>query len=178
VTAGLGTPGEHALISLISLLALNGLRVSEATGADIEHLGVDRGHRTPVITHKGGKAVTIPLAPRTARAIDLAIGERTDGPVFVTAGGRRLHRHGAGRIVRRVARQAGIIKTVTPHTLRHAFITAAQMGRIASGASFGSLREHALPAAQRAAWSRCRLHDPGTPALTWGLTGCPYLMQL
>jgi integrase/recombinase XerD len=43
VTAGLGPPTEHALISL---LALNGLRVSEATGADIEHLGLDRGHRT------------------------------------------------------------------------------------------------------------------------------------
>ena len=71
VTAGLGPPLEHALISL---LALNGLRVSEATGADIEHLGLERGHRTLTITRKGGKIVTIPLAPRTARAIDLAIG--------------------------------------------------------------------------------------------------------
>ncbi len=114
--------GEHALISL---LALNGLRVSEATGADIEHLGLERGHRTLTITRKGGKIVTIPLAPRTARAIDLAIGERTEGPVFLAADGRRLDRHGAGRIVRKTARRAGIGKTVTPHTLRHAFITAA-----------------------------------------------------
>jgi integrase/recombinase XerD len=57
-------PAEHALISL---LALNGLRVSEATGANIETLGVDRGHRTLTITRKGGKVVTVPLAPRTAR---------------------------------------------------------------------------------------------------------------
>ncbi len=76
VAAGLGPPAEHALISL---LALNGLRVSEATGADIEHLGLERGHRTLVITRKGGKVVTIPLAPRTARAIDLATGERPKG---------------------------------------------------------------------------------------------------
>ena len=102
VAAGLGTAGEHALISL---LALNGLRVSEATGADIEALGVERGHRTLVVTRKGGKVVTVPLAPRTARAIDLAVG--------------------AGRIVRRVAHRAGIAKPVGPHTLRHAFITAA-----------------------------------------------------
>jgi integrase/recombinase XerD len=122
VAAGLGSPLEHALISL---LALNGLRVSEATGADIEHLGLERGHRTLTITRKGGKVVTIPLAPRTARAIDLAIGERTDGPVFVAADGRRLDRHAAGRIVRKTARRAGIGKLVTPHTLRHAFITAA-----------------------------------------------------
>jgi site-specific recombinase XerD len=122
VAAGLGPPPEHALISL---LALNGLRVSEATGADIEHLGLERGHRTLTVTRKGGKVVTIPLAPRTARAIDMAIGERTDGPVFLAADRRRLDRYGAGRIVRRIARRAGIAKIVTPHTLRHAFITAA-----------------------------------------------------
>jgi integrase/recombinase XerD len=58
--------------------------------------------------------VTVPLAPRTARAIDLAIGEHTDGPLFLAADGRRLDRHGAG-----------ITKKVAPHTLRHAFITAA-----------------------------------------------------
>jgi integrase/recombinase XerD len=122
VASGLGPPAEHALISL---LALNGLRVSEATGADIEHLGLERGHRTLTITRKGGEVVTIPLAPRTSRAIDLAIADRTDGPVFLAADGRRPDRHGAGRIVRRTARRAGITKAVTPHTLRHAFITAA-----------------------------------------------------
>ena len=121
VTAGLGPPAEHALISL---LALNGLRVSEATGASIEALGVERGHRTLVITRQGGKVVTIPLAPRTARAIDLTTGERTQGPIFLAADGRRLDRHGAGRIVRRIAR-AGTTKPAGPHTLRHAFITAA-----------------------------------------------------
>ncbi len=47
VAAGLGPPAEHALISL---LALNGLRVSEATSVDIEHLGLERGHRTLTIT--------------------------------------------------------------------------------------------------------------------------------
>ena len=122
VAAGLGPPAEHALISL---LALNGLRVSEATGASIEALGLERGHRTLVITRKGGKVVTIPLAPRTARATDLATDERTDGPIFLATDGRRLDRHGAGRIVRRVAHRAAITKKVSPHTLRHAFITAA-----------------------------------------------------
>jgi site-specific recombinase XerD len=165
VAAGLGPPAGHALISL---LALNGLRVSEATGADIEHLGLERGHRTLTVTRKGSKVVTVPLAPRTARAIDLAIGERAEGPVFLARDGRRLDRHGAGRIVRTTARRAGIGKQVTPHTLRHAFITAAQVSRIASGASFGSSREHALPAAQRAALRRpraagapCRYGDLG-----------------
>ena len=91
VAAGPGPPSGHALISL---LALNGLRVPEATGAGIEHLGLERGHRTLTITRKGGKVVTIPLAPRTARAIGLATGERCDGPIFLTADGRRLDRTG------------------------------------------------------------------------------------
>jgi integrase/recombinase XerD len=45
--------------------------------------------------------------------------------MFLARDGRRLDRHGAGRIVRRTARRAGITKIVTPHTLRHEFIAAA-----------------------------------------------------
>ena len=86
---------------------------------------LERGHRTLVVLRKGGKTVTIPLAPRTARAVDLVVGERSEGPIFVGRDGRRLDRHGAARIVRRIARRAGINKRVGPHTLRHAFITAA-----------------------------------------------------
>ncbi len=41
------------------------------------------------------------------------------------ADGNRLNRHGAGRIVRRVARRAAITKPVGSRTLRYAFITAA-----------------------------------------------------
>jgi integrase/recombinase XerD len=77
------------------------------------------------VTRKGGKIVTLPLAPRTARAVDLAVGERMDGPIFLGPDGARMDRHAAGRSVRRAARQAGITKRVGPHTLRHAFITAA-----------------------------------------------------
>jgi hypothetical protein len=61
VAAGLGSAAEHALISL---LAINGLRVSEALGADIDKLGIERGHRILTILRKGGKIVTIPLVPR------------------------------------------------------------------------------------------------------------------
>jgi integrase/recombinase XerD len=149
----------------MSLLALNGLRVPEATGADIEQLGLERGHRTLVITRKGGKAVTIPLAPRTARAIDLATGERASGPLFVTADGRRLDRHGAARVVRRVTRRAGIAEHVGPHILRHAFITAAlgagvplrdvQGGRLARRPA----HHHALRPGAHQAWT-------GTPLIS------------
>jgi site-specific recombinase XerD len=66
------------------------------------------------------------LAPRTARAIDLCIGERVEGPILLNRDGdRRLDRHAATRIVRRLAKRAGIDKRISPHSLRHSFITAA-----------------------------------------------------
>ena len=120
VAAGLSNARDHALVSL---LALNGLRVSEALGADIGALGLERGHRTLTVLRKGGKIATMPLAPRVARAVDLAIGERVDGPIFIDTDGIRLDRHAAGRIVRRIAHRAGIDKRVGPHTLRRRRIT-------------------------------------------------------
>ncbi len=123
VQAGLAGGRDHALACL---LALNGLRISEALNADIQHLGLERGHRTLTITRKGGKIVTIPLAPRTARAIDLCVSEREEGPIFLNHDAtRRLDRHAATRIVKRLAKNGGIDKSISPHSLRHSFITAA-----------------------------------------------------
>jgi integrase/recombinase XerD len=85
VAAGLSSARDHALVSL---LALNGLRVSEALGADIDALGLERGHRTLTVARKGGKVVTMPLAPRVARTLDLAIGERLEGPIFEDSTGK------------------------------------------------------------------------------------------
>ena len=161
VAAGLGAAPEHALISL---LALNGLRVSEATGANIEALGPERGHRALTILRKGGKVVTVPLAPRTARAIDLAIGERSEGPLFLGPDGERLDRHGAARIVRRVARGAGITKPVGPHTLRRAFITAA----LGAGVPLRDVQEaasHADPRTTMRNGPGCR--STATPPTWW-----------
>ena len=109
----------------ISLLALNGLRISEALGADIDDLSTERGHRTLSIVRKGGATVTVPLAPRTARALECYIGDRDVGPIFRGAHGGRMDRYAADRTVKRLARRAGITKRISPHSLRHSFITAA-----------------------------------------------------
>lgn len=122
VQAGLSGARDHALACL---LALNGLRVSEAIGTDVDDLGLERGHHTLRIVRKGGNTVIVPLAPRTARTVYLVIGERTEGPIFVADSGARMNRHQAARVVRRLARHAGIKKTISPHSLRHSFITAA-----------------------------------------------------
>ena len=66
------------------------------------------------------------MAPRTARTVYLTVGDRTAGPIFLMAGTQvRMNRHAATRVVRRCAHRAGIDKKISPHSLRHAFITAA-----------------------------------------------------
>jgi integrase/recombinase XerD len=122
VQAGLGSARDAALASL---LALNGLRISEALNANVEDLDYERGHRTLKIVRKGGKHAVVPLAPRTSRVLDLYLGERTTGPIFLGAGGARMDRYAADRMVKRLARRAGISKSISPHSLRHSFITAA-----------------------------------------------------
>ena len=122
VEAGLSNTRDHALACL---LALNGLRVSEALGADIGDMGLERGHHTLRIIRKGGQSALIPMAPRTARTVYLAVGDREDGPIFLNNDGDRMDRHHAARVVRRLAKRAGIDKNISPHSLRHSFITAA-----------------------------------------------------
>jgi site-specific recombinase XerD len=88
-------------------------------------LGFERGHQTLRIVRKGNKHATVPLAPRTARAVQLYVGERAAGPILLGARGARMDRHAADRTVKRLARRAGITKRISPHSLRHSFITAA-----------------------------------------------------
>ncbi len=64
VQAGLSGGRDHALAAL---LALNGLRVSEALNADIDKLDYNRGHRTLFIHRKGGKTATISDLPKPRR---------------------------------------------------------------------------------------------------------------
>jgi hypothetical protein len=66
----------------------------------------------------------LPLAPRTARAIDLAIGEPCQCPIFPAPDGRRLGRPGAGgiagggqaRLAGRALCQAPALRSMTAGT--------------------------------------------------------------
>ena len=113
---------DHAALAV--LLGLNGLRVSDACGTNIEDLAFDRGHRTLRIMGKGNKPAVIPLVPRAARTIDMVIGERSDGPILRRQDGSRLDRRTAHRWVRSIGKRAGL-GIVYPHMLRSAFIMAA-----------------------------------------------------
>ena len=92
----------HALIALgMAIGAVLTVRASAASDA-ARRSGRHRDRRHRYGRHPATRPSCAPQASRTTPAI-----------------------HGAGRIVRKAARRAWIAKTVTPHTLRHAFITAA-----------------------------------------------------
>jgi integrase len=66
---------------VVLLLGLNGPRISEPLGADVTDLDTERGHRVLRITRKGGKKSIVPLAPRTAEAVESYVGDRATGPL-------------------------------------------------------------------------------------------------
>ena len=136
-------PVQHAMCCL---LTLNGLRISEACSANIDDLGVELGHRTLTVVRKGGKRQTVPLSPKTARAVDKTVGERTAGPLLLTAAGTRMTRHLAGDIIERIGKRAGLPYHCHPHQLRHAMITTA----LAAGAALHDVQDSAGHADPRA----------------------------
>ena len=85
---------------------------------------MERGHRTLRILGKGNKPAVIPLVPRTARTIDLAVGDRSAEPILCRLDGIRLDRGTAHRWVRSIGKRAGL-GVIHPHMLRSAFIMAA-----------------------------------------------------
>lgn len=112
--------------AMICLLGLNGLRIGETLAANIDHLGHQRGYRTLHLPYrKGGKVSTLSLAVRTAWAIEQSLDGRTDGPILVGRDGTRLKIAAARRTVRRLAKRCGINKRLSPHSLRHTFVTMA-----------------------------------------------------
>ncbi|MFG3700982.1 tyrosine-type recombinase/integrase [Micromonospora sp. NPDC047620] len=122
----------------IALLADLGLRVGELVSLDLTDLGAERGHRSVRFVGKGGKSRRRALTPGTAYAVDAYLAQRAaaqgvavhelTGPLLVTGTGARLDRHAVFRLVRRLARAAGIAAwaKLSPHSLRHAFATTAR----------------------------------------------------
>lgn len=114
-------PNDFALVAMLGLL---GLRIFEATGANITDLSEIHGHRVLTIRGKGDKLATMPLPPALGRAIDHATTTRTDGPILRNRAGGRMSRHSATRRLRNLATIAHITTTrMHPHMLRHTYVT-------------------------------------------------------
>ena len=121
--ASASSPSDGALFALMGLM---GLRVSEACAVQIEDFQSEiRGHRVLQLTGKGGKDATMPIPVPVLRALVLAAGDRTTGPVVLTKAGKQQNRRGAYGRCKILVKRAGLPVGTHPHTMRHAAITAA-----------------------------------------------------
>jgi len=171
LTAARESP-NHNDFALVAMLGLLGLRIFEATGADVTDLGEERGHRVLRVVGKGTKLVLVPLPPAVGRAIDRAVEDRTAGPILLNGRGVRMDRHAATRRLRHLADAAGVrLPAMHPHMLRHTFVTTMQMSRVAFEASFDRLRERYAIGdlgfqPRTGATRQCR-NGPGQAACDW-----------
>ncbi|HET9972994.1 MAG TPA: tyrosine-type recombinase/integrase [Streptosporangiaceae bacterium] len=123
LTAARQSPNPYDF-ALVAMLGPLGLRIFEATGADIADLGEEHGHRVLRVCGKGTKVVLVPLPPAVGRAIDRATGSRTCGPILLSTRVARMDRHAATRRLHQLAQTAGTqVTRAHPHMLRHTFVT-------------------------------------------------------
>ena len=117
------TSPMHAALAV--LLGLNGLRVSEACGAEHRRPRLRTRPPHPADRRQGQQASRHPARSHEPPApLDLAIGERSDGPILLRHDGQRLDTRTAYRWVRSIGKRAGLDR-IHPHMLRAAFIMAA-----------------------------------------------------
>lgn len=119
--------------AMLELLFSGGLRVSELTGLDRDHINLER--REFSVRGKGQKDRLIFISTTAAEWLKLYLQARTDNfePLFIHFSGTkseldqgrytRITPRSVQRLIKRYAKLAGITKVVTPHTLRHSFAT-------------------------------------------------------
>ena len=115
--------------AILDVLYSAGLRVSELAGLNLESVDWRRGELR--VLGKGGRE-RIALLGRPAvgalssyveQARPHLLGGATTDALFLNRFGGRLSTRSVMNIVDRYSREAGMVKDVTPHTLRHTFAT-------------------------------------------------------
>ena len=125
---------------LVALMAMAGLRVSEACGLCVGDLRHEAGRPVVVARRKGGTIATVAIPVLLAEELSRLAGQRhQDAPLLLGPSGGWMSRQAAGRIVRALGIAAGIERRVHPHLLRHSFVSVA----LGAGVSLGAVAEAA-----------------------------------
>lgn len=119
----------HRNRAMMEILYGSGLRVSELVNLRLSQIYLDEHYM--LIEGKGSKQRLVPISPVAEEWFGYWLQERASWPVkpeskdiaFVNRYGRPLTRAMVFTIVRKLCAEAGITKTVSPHTLRHSFAT-------------------------------------------------------
>ncbi|MBK8551477.1 MAG: site-specific tyrosine recombinase XerD [Ignavibacteria bacterium] len=115
--------------ALLETLYASGLRVSEAINLEISNIFFEEGFLR--VLGKGSKERIVPVGNTALKFITKYIKEsrillknnKSFNYVFLNFRGSKLSRMGILDIIRKYCLQAGIKKSVHPHTLRHSFAT-------------------------------------------------------
>jgi len=115
--------------AMLEVLYATGLRVSELVGLKLQMLDLRRGlvrafgkRRKERLVPLGEQALAA-LEDYLARGRPALLGPHGSEYLFVSARGRPLTRQGFWKNLKRLALQAGIRHSVSPHQLRHSFAT-------------------------------------------------------
>ena len=130
---------DHAMLEL---LYATGIRVSELITLDLEDLNLAAGF---IHCSSKGKERIIPLYRTAVKALqDYAwkirpqlISDEEETALFVNMNGERMSRQGFWKIIKYYQEKAGIVKDITPHTLRHSFA----VHLLENGADLRSIQE-------------------------------------
>lgn len=129
----INTPAGLRDRAILELLYSSGLRVSELTGLNRDHINLKR--REFMVRGKGQKDRPVFISDQAADWIQKYLDQRIDKApaLFVRIGGKkspdltgnylRLTPRSVQRMVTKYTLRAGITKHVSPHTLRHSYAT-------------------------------------------------------
>lgn len=115
--------------AMLEILYATGLRVSELTQLQVEQVNLRQG--VVRVTGKGGKDRLVPMGDESISWVRSYLGDGRaiimshiqNNVLFPTRRGCAMTRQAFWYMIKRYARKAGITKSLSPHTLRHAFAT-------------------------------------------------------
>jgi integrase/recombinase XerD len=115
--------------SMLEVLYATGIRVSELVSLTLSDVNLEMRHVRCL--GKGSRERLVPLgtiacqsvADYLARGRPKLVKDPGERSLFVNHHGKRLTHQGFWKIVKKYAAEAGIKKSITPHTLRHSFAT-------------------------------------------------------
>ncbi|MBQ8701786.1 MAG: tyrosine recombinase XerD [Prevotella sp.] len=120
----------HRNRAIIEVLFSCGLRVTELVTLPLSNLYLDEGYIR--VNGKGRKERLVPISQKAIKELNLWFDDRChmnikpgeEDYVFLNRRGAHLTRTMILIMIKNTAKEAGIEKTISPHTLRHAFATA------------------------------------------------------
>ena len=119
----------HRNRAIIEVLFSCGLRVSELINLKLSNLYIEEQYVR--VMGKGSKERLVPISPRALDELNYWFADRNvmkikpgeEDYVFLNRRGQHLTRTMILIMIKRYAVEAGIKKTISPHTLRHSFAT-------------------------------------------------------